>query len=107
MSSCGNGLVHRATRPNGLLSLTNCIRYYLGGMAKSDGNLPPIPKLSPREAQVIALRIRGSQVKEIAHQLNISFSTAKHHLASVFRKLRVTNSIELAQVYRDQTGSQG
>jgi len=57
---------------------------------------PPIPKLSPRELQILRLVARGMENAEIAAELNISPRTAKNHLSSVLGKLGVTNRVQAA-----------
>ena len=60
-------------------------------------NLPSLSahQLSPRERDVVDLRMQGLQVKEIANRLGISNSTTKTHLARVFSKVGCANSLEL------------
>jgi DNA-binding NarL/FixJ family response regulator len=55
-----------------------------------------IETISPREAEVIALVGDGLKNKEIAERLSISETTVRHHLTSVYRKLEVTDRLELA-----------
>jgi two-component system, NarL family, response regulator len=47
------------------------------------------PKLSPRENAVLRLIAEGKQNKEIAHELGISFETAKIHVGRILTKLGV------------------
>jgi DNA-binding NarL/FixJ family response regulator len=44
------------------------------------------------------LRSKGLAYKHIADRLDISLSTTKHHLSSVFRKLEVFSSLEAVHV---------
>lgn len=52
--------------------------------------------LGPREKQVAALIAQGHANKEIAARLHLSEGTIKVYLFHIFRKLGVTNRVELA-----------
>ncbi|MDQ1041245.1 DNA-binding NarL/FixJ family response regulator [Streptomyces sp. V3I8] len=52
--------------------------------------------LTPREAEVVRLVARGRTNVELAADLYVSLSTVKTHLASVQRKLRARNRVEVA-----------
>lgn len=56
-------------------------------------------KLSRRETQVVELATRGHTNPEIAALLEVSTSAVKFHLASVYRKLGVSNRTEAAVAY--------
>lgn len=58
----------------------------------------PDPKfgLSRRELQIVAAVVEGYPNKEIAVRLSLSEHTVKHHLSSIFAKLRVANRLEVA-----------
>ena len=45
--------------------------------------------LSPREAEVLQLLIKGYSAKMIAAELNVSFDTARYHLKNIYKKLHV------------------
>lgn len=53
--------------------------------------------LTPREEQVARSFSEGLTYKEIAAELGMSPSTARRHLESIYRKLGVSNKVELAQ----------
>lgn len=55
-------------------------------------------KLTHRELEVLALLARGRSNKNIALRLNISETTVKSHLRSVFGKLRVLSRTEAIAV---------
>jgi DNA-binding CsgD family transcriptional regulator len=55
--------------------------------------------LTPREKQVLELVAVGAANKRIALDLSMTEHTVKFHLASVFRKLGVTNRTEAAATY--------
>lgn len=56
-------------------------------------------KLSRRETQVVELATLGHTNAEIAGLLEVSISAVKFHLASVYRKLEVSNRTEAAVAY--------
>jgi DNA-binding CsgD family transcriptional regulator len=52
---------------------------------------PPVPRLTPREEQVLELAATGLTVSQIATSLHISHSTAKTHPLRVYEKLGAPN----------------
>jgi DNA-binding CsgD family transcriptional regulator len=48
-------------------------------------------QLTPRQNQVVQLLLEGNSTKEIAQSLNISFHTAKFHIARLLEKFEVDN----------------
>ena len=65
---------------------------------KSDS---PIEKLSPRELQIATMLLAGHTLSKISEMLHIQQSTAGTHKAKIFSKLKVSNLIELNQVFTD------
>jgi len=63
---------------------------------EDDGETHKIESLSGRELEVVALIGEGLKNKEIAKRLTISETTVRHHLTSVYRKLDVSDRLELA-----------
>src|SRR5438552_482283 len=58
---------------------------------------PPHPDiLTPREWQVLALLRQGLTNEQIAQRLDISFATAKYHVAEIISKLGVATREEAA-----------
>ena len=58
---------------------------------------PPDPDiLTPREWQVLALLREGLTNEQIAHRLDISYATAKYHVAEIISKLGVQTREEAA-----------
>ena len=55
--------------------------------------IPPVrlPPLTRREQDVLRLLASGKTNRQIAHQLDLSGETIKSHLASIFRKLGVSD----------------
>lgn len=58
--------------------------------------------LTPREKDVAVRVASGKSNKRIAADLDIAESTVKLHLYSAFRKLGVTNRVQLSNVAREQ-----
>jgi DNA-binding NarL/FixJ family response regulator len=57
---------------------------------------PPLPSLTPREADVLRLLVTGSDNQVIAATLFISASTVKHHVTAILQKLGVENRVQAA-----------
>ena len=58
-------------------------------------------RLTPREAQIVAMITAGSTNKQIAFTLRISDGTVKVHLNNIFRKLGVASRGELSSLIGD------
>jgi DNA-binding NarL/FixJ family response regulator len=56
------------------------------------------PHLTHREQEVLAFLTVGKTNPEIAAELNISMSTVKSHLSSIYLKLGVSNRIQAGLV---------
>lgn len=61
-------------------------------------NMPPrrVPKISPREREVMRLLVSGCSNREIAHDLGITERTVKSHVAHLLRILDVPNRTALS-----------
>jgi DNA-binding NarL/FixJ family response regulator len=57
------------------------------GHRSSHGEPPELPKLTPREGEVIQLLAEGKSSKEVASLLNLSTKTAETHRSNIMRKL--------------------
>jgi DNA-binding NarL/FixJ family response regulator len=60
---------------------------------KSDEQLK---HLTPRQREIVSLIGKGACNKEIAHALHVSEKTVKAHLTGIFRKLKLTDRLQLA-----------
>lgn len=60
--------------------------------------------LSPREVEVIEIAALGLTNAQVADRLSVSVHAVKFHLASIYRKLGVTNRTEAAFVYLRSDG---
>lgn len=69
-----------------------------GGEAEGRARPSAVDGLSPREAEVLSLLVRGLTSPEIAERLCVSPRTVESHRASVQRKLGVRTRAELARV---------
>jgi DNA-binding NarL/FixJ family response regulator len=56
----------------------------------SPSRSPPLPALSARESEILALVDQGRSNKEIARQLAISPATVKNHMHNLLQKLQVS-----------------
>jgi len=73
------------------------------GDERQDPEADRIARLTTRERGIIALVGDGLKNKQIADRLNISEVTVRHHLTSVFSKLKVSDRLGLA-LYAYQYG---
>jgi DNA-binding CsgD family transcriptional regulator len=60
--------------------------------------------ISPREAEIVGLVLRGMSNDEIGGALFISLDTVKKHLTSIYRKCGVRNRLQLSLWIRDKDG---
>lgn len=63
------------------------------------GDENPLGTLSPRELEVLRLASAGWTNRRVAEDLGVSVHAVKFHLASVYRKLQVSNRTEAAAAY--------
>ncbi len=59
--------------------------------------LPSHPDLTPREAEVMDLILRGKTLKQIASELQITIQTAAKHRSRVHDKIGVENDVALVR----------
>jgi DNA-binding NarL/FixJ family response regulator len=64
-------------------------------LMKSGPEAAKIATLTKREHEVVSLLSEGLQNKQIASRLSISETTVRHHLTSIFNKLKVANRLAL------------
>jgi RNA polymerase sigma factor (sigma-70 family) len=55
-----------------------------------------LKQLTPRQREIVSLIGRGASNKEIAHALHVSDKTVKAHLTGIFRKLKLSDRLQLA-----------
>ncbi len=66
-----------------------------------DKRLAPLG-LSPREAEIVELVMRGYSNSEIEKRLFISLETVKKHVSNVYRKLGVKNRVQLSNLVQNR-----
>ncbi len=62
-----------------------------------------LARLTPREGEVLTRTAAGRTNREVAHDLGISVHAVKFHLASIFRKLGVSNRTAAAAAFLAQS----
>jgi len=63
-------------------------------------------RLSKRELDVLEMTARGLTNHQVGEELNVTVHAVKFHLASIYRKLNVSNRTEAAVIYlRGQSAS--
>ena len=87
---------------------------FLSRQAVTRSLMPPQPDLeeqlsnlgiSQREAEIVALILRGFSNKEIAEKLFISLETVKKHLFHIYKKVGVKNRLQLSYFIQNRLGS--
>lgn len=63
--------------------------------------------LSPRESEVLTMVATGLTNVQIARGLGVTVHAVKFHLASVYRKLGVSNRTEAAVLFTQQANGAG
>jgi DNA-binding CsgD family transcriptional regulator/transcriptional regulator with GAF, ATPase, and Fis domain len=62
------------------------------------GTITRLPSLSSREREIALLYAKGQTSKEIADELCISPTTVRNHVATIYRKLEISNKTELVNL---------
>ncbi|MDQ3620319.1 MAG: response regulator transcription factor [Actinomycetota bacterium] len=90
--------IHAAANGDALIAPSVTARLLATFSEKRTGTPPvqPIQPLTDREEEVLVTVARGLTNAEIAHELHMSLSTAKTHLASLMAKLGARNRVEIA-----------
>lgn len=91
--AAGYRVAHASTETNGRDGGLGLAEDHLGDGVSADGeaeHAAPI-RLSPREAEVLALLAEGAPNKVIARHLDISVHTVKFHVAAILVKLGAAN----------------
>lgn len=84
-------------------ALVTPLSFTAAGLQKALKAKDRLPSLSSRELEVLNVLATGKSTKEIARQLYLGEPTIKTHLASIYRKLEVTNRISAVAVARDNS----
>ena len=90
--------VHAAANGEALIAPSVTVRLLaaFADLPTSEPLRQPIEPLTAREEEVMVTVARGLTNAEIAHELHISLSTVKTHLASLMNKLGARNRVEIA-----------
>lgn len=86
----GEAWIERSMIANLLTGLTHAQQ-----LIAQDPETERIAQLSLRERQVIQLIGKGMKNYQIGEQLSLSETTVRHHLTSIYRKLGVSDRLEL------------
>ena len=78
---------------------------FLAGQSRTAVLASRLEGLSPREKQVHALLVRGTNNTQIMHALGISIHTAKQYKSAVLRKFEVLTLAELIDASQPEIGS--
>jgi DNA-binding NarL/FixJ family response regulator len=89
--------VHAAARGDALIAPDITARLLSSFADNRSRPMPPEPvePLTAREEQVLLAAARGRSNSEIGHELSISLSTVKTHIAALMRKLNARNRVEI------------
>lgn len=63
----------------------------------------PHPDLTPRQAEVLKLLVRGRSTAQIADELHLSTETVRNHVKKVLRAMGVNSRIEAVAAVRSDT----
>ena len=105
LSAGAYGYVLKTTAPEDLSDAIIAVhagkRWLPEDLARKLADRNDTEELSPREAEVLQLVVKGLTNPEIAEALHFSLGTAKAHLRSILAKLQVTDRTEAAaEAYR-------
>ena len=59
---------------------------------------PPVPKLSPRQSEILASIVRGLSTEDVARQLGLSVQMVKEHLSATFEKIGANTRAEAVAI---------
>ena len=59
---------------------------------------PPVPKLSPRQSEILASIVRGLSTEDVARQLGLSVQMVKEHLSVTYEKIGANNRAEAVAI---------
>lgn len=70
-------------------------------IAKSKRKETPVLSLSKQETTIKTMIIEGKSNKEIAEELFISLSTVKTHITNIYKKLNISNRVDLISKFKN------
>ena len=68
---------------------------------------PPVPKLTPRQLEILSYMIRGLTNRDISESLRISTDTVEEHVNLILAKLNAANRAEIAAAVQDRNVPNG
>lgn len=66
-------------------------------------NSNPLEELTQREFEIAKLLVKGYGNLEIANELNLKMTTVSTHKLKIFKKVHITNIIELYELFKKNT----
>lgn len=104
-----NGFLNKQSDPENFVKAVEAIfkdgQYYtpeiLNELLKGNKKRKAIENLSERELQVFNLLAKGNGNLEIANALDIEESTVGTYKRRVYQKLKITNLVELLEIYSE------
>lgn len=92
-------------KSTGIAELVGAIRAVVSGKRYVSAEIeqilskdPPVPVLSPRQAEILASVTQGLSNEAIAKQLGISLPMVKEHLNAIFSKIGAANRAEAVAI---------
>jgi len=85
-------LLNYITRENSLFLINNLPESFIKSY-----------KIGKRETEIINMIIQGLDNKEIADKLFISESTVRNHISNIYRKVNISNKVELLKLIQQQS----
>lgn len=80
------------------VELTSAVARRLLDLAGGEEAERPLPELSPRERQILALLASGLVNKQIGARLRVSPHTVSSHLKNLYAKLKISNRAQAAAI---------
>jgi DNA-binding NarL/FixJ family response regulator len=71
-------------------------------VAPADSRDPAVPRLTPRETEVLRMVAKGLSYKQIAERLVLSHRTVQNHVQNTLNKLQLHNRVELVRYAIEQ-----
>lgn len=105
LAAGANGYILKTAEPEEIIQAVRDAeegkRVALSAGVKNAADHNPIPALTPREHETLALLARGLTNRAIAMQLDIGLRTVDSHIAAIFDKLNAQTRTEAAKIGRE------
>lgn len=107
-----NGYINKSAQESEILeaieTVMNCETYVskeinqtiLSGWTGQSRSTNPLQQLSTRETDVLMLLVRGDTTSDISHTLNLQPSTISTYKRRIFKKMNVSNDLELVEKFK-------